>query len=261
MVLGIAEWRGEIDDDMRNTSHAKFLVMASCDGLAGFLAAMGAVHTSGAMQQLLNQTLIPFTMLMSFILLGKMSSTQHIIGSGVILLGVGVVLAPHIFGNNTEPIMRHSHTVILVSSIVYCLSNLPFAVAFVYKEFGFKDLNIHPIHLTQWVSVYQCIIGFLVMPLQMILASVREWYVIEAVRTGHCRRVGVLHWENKHVPRESCTIIVMDLLHRKFPLQLSGSILGETWIVHFERHIRGYHFASDSDLLYTSIPGSISRAI
>ena len=66
VVLGIAEWRGEIDDDMRNTSHAKFLVMASCDGLAGFLAAMGAVHTSGAMQQLLNQTLIPFTMLMSF---------------------------------------------------------------------------------------------------------------------------------------------------------------------------------------------------
>lgn len=168
VVLGIAEWKGEIDDEVRNTSHAKFMVMASCDGLAGFLAAMGAVYTSGAVQQLLNQTLIPFTMLMSFILLGKMSSAQHIIGAGVILLGVVVVLTPHIFGDDAEPTLRDSHTLILVSSIVYCLSNLPFAIAFVYKEFGFKDLNIHPIHLTQWVSVYQCIIGFLVMPLQMI---------------------------------------------------------------------------------------------
>lgn len=168
IVLGIAEWRGEIDHDVKNTSHVKFMVMASCDGLAGFLAAMGAVYTSGAVQQLLNQTLIPFTMLMSFILLGRLSSPQHIIGAGVILLGVAVVLTPHMFGDDSEPTLRHSHTLVLVSSVVYCLSNLPFAVAYVYKEFGFKDLNIHPIHLTQWVSVYQCIIGFMVMPLQMI---------------------------------------------------------------------------------------------
>lgn len=107
-------------------------------------------------------------MLMSFILLGRLSSPQHIIGAGVILLGVAVVLTPHMFGDDSEPTLRHSHTLVLVSSVVYCLSNLPFAVAYVYKEFGFKDLNIHPIHLTQWVSVYQCIIGFMVMPLQMI---------------------------------------------------------------------------------------------
>lgn len=168
IVLGIAEWRGEIDRDVNNTSHVKFMVMASCDGLAGFLAAMGAVYTSGSVQQLLNQTLIPFTMLMSFILLGKLSSTQHIVGAAIILIGVAVVLTPHMFADNSEPTLRHSHTLVLVSSIVYCLSNLPFAVAYVYKEYGFKDLNIHPIHLTQWVSVYQCIIGFLVMPLQMI---------------------------------------------------------------------------------------------
>ena len=161
--------KGEITEDVRQTSHLKFVVMAAMDALAGFLAAMGAVYTSGAVQQLLNQTLIPWSMLMSFLLLGKPSSISHVAGAVVILFGVGVVLAPHIFGvSETEPGAKNTHTLVLVSSFVYCMANLPTSIAFVYKEFGFKDLNIHPVHLTQWVSVYQCLFGLLLMPLQML---------------------------------------------------------------------------------------------
>ena len=161
--------KGEISEEVRQTSHMKFVVMAAMDALAGFLAAMGAVYTSGAVQQLLNQTLIPFTMLMSFIMLGRPSTMSHVFGALIILFGVGVVLAPHMVGaTETEHGTMHTHTLVLVSSIVYCMANLPTSIAFVYKEFGFKDLNIHPVHLTQWVSIYQCVFGILLMPLQLV---------------------------------------------------------------------------------------------
>ena len=161
--------KGEIAEEVRQTSHLKFVVMAAMDALAGFLAAMGAVYTSGAMQQLLNQTLIPWSMLMSFLVLGRPSTKFHIAGAVVILFGVGIVLSPHIFGASaTQAGTKNTHTLVLVSSIVYCMANLPTSIAFVYKEYGFKDLNIHPVHLTRWVSIYQCIFGVLVMPLQMV---------------------------------------------------------------------------------------------
>ena len=174
VALAYADFKGEISDEVKQTSHVKFIVMASCDGVAGFLAAMGAVYTSGAAQQLLNQTLIPWTMLTSFFMLGKGSTMQQMVGAGIILGGVGVVLTPHILASagvkaaTAETAAYHTHSIVLVASIVYGMANLPFAISFAYKEFGFKDLNIHPVHLTQWVSVYQCIIGIIIMPLQMI---------------------------------------------------------------------------------------------
>jgi hypothetical protein len=60
VVLAYADARGEISSDAKTTSHGKFIVMAACDGLAGFFAAMGAVYTSGAVR-------IPFMLFLLFL--------------------------------------------------------------------------------------------------------------------------------------------------------------------------------------------------
>lgn len=55
---------------MRAFPHRRYWVMATADGLAGFLSSLGAAYTPGQYQTLINQTQIPFTMVAAFILLG-----------------------------------------------------------------------------------------------------------------------------------------------------------------------------------------------
>ena len=65
VILWYLSKKGEITAETRNISHKKFIVMGLLDCIGGFLGAMGANGTSGSLQQLLNQTLIPITMLLS----------------------------------------------------------------------------------------------------------------------------------------------------------------------------------------------------
>eukprot|EP00605_Chrysophyceae_sp_TOSAG23-4_P000468 GSChrysophyteH1.ASY1.ANO1.526.1 assembled CDS len=155
--------------------------MAFLDALAGFLAAMGAVYTSGAIQQLLNQSLIPFTMLAGWAFLDRKPQLRQVIGAVVIFLGAGVVLLPHILNvssvatsaegdsiDSSGTARRHTHLMTLVASFVYASSNIPMSASYTYKEHGFKNLKVHVIYLTQWVSIYQLGWGFLLLPLQTI---------------------------------------------------------------------------------------------
>ena len=171
IVLTYVELQGEITPAMRKIPHSSYMMMAFFDACAGFLAAMGAQKTSGAVQQLLNQSLIPCTMLVSYLWLNRKSSWTQVIGAAVIFLGAGIVILPS-FQQSTNNVLssetRHSHVVVLMASLIYASSNIPTSLAYAYKEYGFKDLSCHVILLTQWVSVYQLIFGFLFMPLQMV---------------------------------------------------------------------------------------------
>lgn len=155
--------RGEITPPMLKISHTRFATMGALDTLAGFLSAMGAYGTSGPAQQLLNQTLIPFTMLLSYAFLGHKSSAMQIAGSVIIIIGSAVVLSPSLLAPPSE-----SAELSLASALIYMTSNLPYAASYCYKEFGFKDLHIHVIFLTQWVSIYQLLLGLLLIPMQQL---------------------------------------------------------------------------------------------
>lgn len=157
VALLIIYRQGQITIEMIQIDHRKFIIMGFLDCFAGFLAACGAKYTNGGVQQLLNQSLIPLTMLASYIFLKKSSTYKQIIGSVIIFLGVFIVILPNIVSNSNmgSP----------VSSLIYASSNIPYALSFCYKEYGFKNLSIHVIYLTQLVSVYQFFIGFLLAPL------------------------------------------------------------------------------------------------
>ena len=154
--------KGEIDDETRSAPHINYVIMGFLDCLSGFLSAMGATNVSGASQQLLNQSIIPFTMFLSYLFLNSHSTYLHIIGAMIIFLGVFIVVLPsfhhHSSSNNTNSL----------SILIYFSSNIPFAFSYVFKEYGFKNLSVNVIYLTFWVAIYQLFIGFLMFPLQLL---------------------------------------------------------------------------------------------
>jgi len=183
LVLFFSYWRGHINTTRNNCSlHGKIAVMALLDALAGFLAAMGARQTSGALQQMLNQTLIPLTMFTGWLFLGKRSGRVELVGAAVIFSGAVVVLLPQLVPSQAlqphqqdaqERGLSKAHVVkagvgVLSATLLYASSNVPTALSGVYKELSMGDTKVNVIYLTQWVSVYQLLWGICLMPVQAI---------------------------------------------------------------------------------------------
>ena len=78
----------------RPSNHKRFFKMGVLDCLGTFLTAMGAVFTPGHFQTLLNQSLIPATMLASTIFLGTRYSAGQLWAAVMIVGGAVVSIAP-----------------------------------------------------------------------------------------------------------------------------------------------------------------------
>eukprot|EP00670_Eutreptiella_braarudii_P012340 CAMPEP_0174331680 /NCGR_PEP_ID=MMETSP0810-20121108/17690_1 /TAXON_ID=73025 ORGANISM="Eutreptiella gymnastica-like, Strain CCMP1594" /NCGR_SAMPLE_ID=MMETSP0810 /ASSEMBLY_ACC=CAM_ASM_000659 /LENGTH=172 /DNA_ID=CAMNT_0015447631 /DNA_START=113 /DNA_END=628 /DNA_ORIENTATION=- len=80
----------------RNTPglHRKFFIMGVLDCFGTFLAAIGNVYTPGQYQPLLNQTLIPLTLLFSFLGLGTRFRRLEVTGALLIMLGACCSVLP-----------------------------------------------------------------------------------------------------------------------------------------------------------------------
>lgn len=177
--LWVVARRGGITAEMRTCSKAPFAAMAALDCLGGLCAAMGAVDTPGQLQTLLNQSLVPCTMIASTVLLGARYGRRKLFGALVILFGAGVVVAPALAG----PAMDARAA---ASILVYWGSNVPMALSAVYKEWRFSSReDVHVMYLTQWVSTFQFLFGFAFAPLQCAPGvATREGLSLGAVAAG-----------------------------------------------------------------------------
>jgi len=142
----------------------KFLIMGTLDCFGTFFTAMGAVYTPGVFQTLLNQTLIPCTMLFSYLLLRTKYAPWQIVGASVIVIGACVTIGPAVVLQGE----RASKQFRWYACLVYFFSNVPMAISSVYKEMSFRNEKIDVLYLTQWVSIFQLFVGFLLAPLQRI---------------------------------------------------------------------------------------------
>eukprot|EP00965_Chrysotila_dentata_P044999 1494767-Pleurochrysis_carterae.AAC.2 len=61
-----------------------------------------------------------------------------------------------------------SEQVRLYAVLIYWLSNVPMACSAVYKEAAFSSEPMDVVYLTQWVSIWQMLFGFVLAPLQML---------------------------------------------------------------------------------------------
>jgi drug/metabolite transporter (DMT)-like permease len=166
---------GPILTSMRTREHhRRFLVMGVLDCFGTFLTAMGAVYVPGQYQTLINQSLIPTTMLASWLFLGTSFSAGQLASAVLIIGGAGLSIYPQLALEPSAPDDAHPQhqddEVRGYAVLTYWLSNVPMALSAVYKEANFCRHGdpMDVTYLTQWVSVWQMLFGFCLAPLQMI---------------------------------------------------------------------------------------------
>ena len=138
---------------------SRFFGLATLDAFGTFFTAMGATFTPLALQQILNQTLIPLTMICSFFFLRTRFRLPAVFGAVLIFTGAAVVVLGSVEGNSSGEHFRY------YACVIYFLSNVPMALSAVYKEIAFKNQTVDVWYLCFWVSLYQFLVSFAFVPL------------------------------------------------------------------------------------------------
>ena len=228
-------WFGdEITPAMRALPQRRFAFMAILDCCGTFLAAMGAVHTPGQVQSLLNQSLIPCTMIASRVFNHTRYTAAQCAGAAVILLGAAVVLSPELLGApaGAPPApggggAESAAGSRALSNALYFLANVPMACSAVYKERRFAGDQVHVLYLTQCVSCYQFLFGFVLAPLQAVpgvstAAGQSPAAIAAAFRGGYeCFRARAADCP----PREGTTWLLLGYCAVNFVLNTTGLVL------------------------------------
>jgi drug/metabolite transporter (DMT)-like permease len=80
-------------------SQRKLFFLGLLDSFGTLFTALGAVHTPNVIQPLLNQTLIPFTIIFSFIFLGARYHRFALAGATAIVIGASLTVFPCLTGS------------------------------------------------------------------------------------------------------------------------------------------------------------------
>ncbi|GAM26393.1 hypothetical protein SAMD00019534_095680 [Acytostelium subglobosum LB1] len=172
----------DIPAETRAFPKYKFLIMGALDAVSGYFVIIGGISTSGPLQQLLNQAIIPITMIGSFFFLKTRYSWVQLLGATVIIGGVFVALVPSLFGkgenSGNKPFWN----------LFYLISMIPMAASNVYKDIGFQAVDDMDVwYLQFWDNTFQGITGTFLFPINDILpppATVKFSQVIPSLRDG-----------------------------------------------------------------------------
>ncbi|KAK5578172.1 hypothetical protein RB653_003125 [Dictyostelium firmibasis] len=148
----------DIPKETRDFPTRKFAIMGALDAITGFFVVIGGVSTSGPLQQLLNQAIIPVTMITSFFFLKERYSFIQLGGALVIIGGVITSLIPSLVGGSggNKPFWN----------FFYLLSVIPGSFSNVYKVVGFQAVDDMDVwYLQYWDSLYQSIFGIFLFPI------------------------------------------------------------------------------------------------
>lgn len=170
-----------ITKEQRDFPWWKFFTMGALDAINGYFVVIGGVGTSGTMQQLLNQAIIPVTMIGSFIFLKERYSLVQIGGSLLIVGGVTLSLLPSLTNSGD------SGQNIPFFNMFFLCQAIPFAASNLYKDIAFKSVDMDVWYLQFWDVFYQSVIGTFLFPVNTILPHPAriEWKDIpSAMRNG-----------------------------------------------------------------------------
>jgi drug/metabolite transporter (DMT)-like permease len=156
-----------ITPEMKAFPQKSFFYMGAFDALGGLLSMIGGVHTSGSLQALLSNAIIPFTMGLSRMWLGERFSRWQILGASVILAGVSLAMVPSFFSSDDEDGSSGGSSSSLFIFLFF-LNNLPSAVSSVYKDVAFNNVEMEVNYLQAWVALWQLVFGFLLIPLNTL---------------------------------------------------------------------------------------------
>eukprot|EP00656_Telonema_subtile_P013710 TRINITY_DN16966_c0_g1_i2.p1 TRINITY_DN16966_c0_g1~~TRINITY_DN16966_c0_g1_i2.p1 ORF type:complete len:453 (-),score=89.59 TRINITY_DN16966_c0_g1_i2:3-1361(-) len=165
VVLPRIYWTKEVTPEMRKYPQRPFFYMGVLDSLGTFFTAMGTYGTPGAATPLLNQTLIPFTMLASLCILKDVSYHRfEILGAVIIMAGAVLSVMNQVLHPDSGSGDGSDHSTHWYCVLFYLASNVPMACSANYKERNFGEAYLDVWYLTQWVSTYQFFFSFLYIP-------------------------------------------------------------------------------------------------
>jgi len=153
-----------ISPEQRAFPFYKFFIMGALDAVNGYFVVIGGIGTSGTMQQLLNQAIIPVTMIGSFIFLKERYSLMQIGGSLLIVGGVTLSLLPSLTGSGES----NEQNLPFFNMFFLCQA-IPFAASNLYKDVAFKSVDMDVWYLQFWDVVYQSFIGTMLFPANFVL--------------------------------------------------------------------------------------------
>ncbi|KAN0036519.1 hypothetical protein ACTFIV_001817 [Dictyostelium citrinum] len=159
IVLYKILFTNDIPKETRSFPQWKFVIMGALDAVTGYFVVIGGIKTSGPLQQLLNQSVIPITMLLSFFFLKERYSLIQLGGALVIIGGVVVSLIPSLTGGN-------SGGNILFYNFFFLISMVPYAFSNVYKVIGFSTVEDMDVWYLQYFdALYQSLVGTVLFPI------------------------------------------------------------------------------------------------
>merc|ERR1712159_301879 len=144
-------WTNDVTPEMRKYPQLPFFVMGVLDSLGTFFTAMGTPGTPGAATPLLNQTLIPFTMLCSLCILKSVQyHKMEVVGAAIILAGAIVSVMNQVIHPASNDDSSQDNQVHWYCILFYLASNIPMACSANYKERNFDEAHLDVWYLTQW---------------------------------------------------------------------------------------------------------------
>ena len=161
-----------------------YLKMGFLDSASGTLGAIAGANCPGELQTVLNQLIIPITMIGAYFFLKSRFEATQIWGSIFILCGAIVASSNYLFTSNTSssdvdgveapviPGTAAGVTTAMVSAavILYFISVIPSALSNIYKEGKMKEQDMNEVHTSTIVAFWQLWFGFLFLPLMSLPA-------------------------------------------------------------------------------------------
>eukprot|EP00929_Paragymnodinium_shiwhaense_P001511 TRINITY_DN101744_c0_g1_i1.p1 TRINITY_DN101744_c0_g1~~TRINITY_DN101744_c0_g1_i1.p1 ORF type:complete len:456 (-),score=90.71 TRINITY_DN101744_c0_g1_i1:53-1420(-) len=149
--------------EMRRFNKRPFVIMGILDSLGTFFTCLGTAYTPGSITPILNQLLIPFTVIVSTVYMKVRPGPKEMSGAGLIIFGACLSVVPTLLHEDDARDDIRWYAVVF-----YAMSNVPMAMSACYKESTFDDETLDVWYLTQWVSIFQFLVSFLYMPLLVL---------------------------------------------------------------------------------------------
>jgi hypothetical protein len=155
----------DITPEMKRFPVWKYAMFAAFDAAAAFLFTMGAPNTPATLQNIINQTIIPITMLATAVIIRVRYQWLKIGGAGIIMLGAGVAIIPLFFDTGSNKI-----DFVWYAVLIYFLNNIPQSLSNVTKELAFNGLDMDVWYLGAWVGWFQVLFTAAMLPLTVFPA-------------------------------------------------------------------------------------------
>jgi drug/metabolite transporter (DMT)-like permease len=119
------------------------------------------------MQVLLNQLGIPLTMLASMVFLKSRFKVFQLVGAALIVSGIILAGLPFFLGTDDNPDdgSFKPGNIHVAAIIIFGCSQIPGSLSNVYKEMNMKDDDLNVFVTTTYVSLWQMLLGFGLLPL------------------------------------------------------------------------------------------------